>query len=102
MSNVWGYWECPSCKNIMRGDKRNCTGCGAPIPNNVKYIPPDDPRVADRPIESVSASEERFDANWTCEYCGCQNRADVSECEGCGSPRFMANKDYFGRDLLYS
>ena len=43
--NVWTYWRCASCKNIIRGDNKSCPCCGAAIPNGTKYMMPDDPEV---------------------------------------------------------
>ena len=43
--NVWSYWHCDACDNIIRGDSRTCPCCGSPIPNNVRYLMPDNPDV---------------------------------------------------------
>ena len=90
--NVWTYWECKSCGNIISGKTRSCPGCGSPIPNGAKYLMPDDEKVLkaksegklfdsgeifedEKGIKSevVSSSEERHSPNWCCPYCGYQN-----------------------------
>ena len=43
--NVWSYWHCDACGNIIRGDNRTCPCCGRPIPNGVYYLMPDNPEV---------------------------------------------------------
>ncbi len=106
--NVWGYWECPQCKTIIRGDNRNCPNCGSPIPNGQKYLPPDHPKVreaigqgraVDEYKEYVPDNEVSFEPNWTCGYCGYQNRHEDKLCKGCGSPRYESEEDYFGNEV---
>lgn len=110
--NVYTYWKCVHCESIVRGSNRVCPNCGSPIPNNVKYMMPDNPEVVnavkngkiltgpntmvdENGVTSEIVEEEniRKDPNWLCEFCGCQNYAENTHCEGCGSPR--SNKRYF-------
>lgn len=111
MANVYGYWECPYCRNIIRGDNRECPNCGTPVPERTKYLPPDAPevkeaighgRAIDEYKEYVPPEKESKEANWICEYCHTQNPASSNSCEGCGSARFEAKKDYFGHSLDFS
>ena len=113
---VWFYWDCPYCGSMIQGKHRECPNCAAPIPNDVKYLPPDDPRVIralkegkvildtgaeihmdENGIRSevVKASEERIGENWLCESCGSQNPATVQNCIGCGAPK--GTKTYFNQ-----
>lgn len=120
-TDVWFYWQCPYCKSIIHGRNRTCKNCGSPIPNNVKYLPPDDSLVQeairnktvlldeeDKHIDEKGNIVEKVDIktdkirhipNWVCEYCGYQNFVNEDKpmeeqfCEGCGSPR--TNKNYF-------
>ncbi len=109
---VWTYWECPYCKGIVRGDNRECPKCGSPIPNDVSYMMPDNPRVIDAIkngeiliksetnvdskgviSEVVKPEEYREGPNWLCPNCGRQNFATEDSCKGCGAPR--SDKTYF-------
>lgn len=115
MANVYTYWECTSCGHLMRGDVRECPNCGAPIPNGVKYLMPDNPKIVaamasgqihtsgpthkdEKGIisEVVAKEDERFDPNWECGFCGYQNRAEDTTCRGCGAGKEDSEKDYFG------
>ena len=118
--NVWSYWRCEACGNIIRGDSRTCPCCGRPIPNDVRYLMPDNPDVIearnqdrimignsntrlaatytdDGGIESDVVAEEleSDDPNWNCDYCGYQNYYTDLTCQGCGAPRAEATSDYF-------
>ena len=122
--NVWSYWRCDACGNIIRGDTRTCPCCGRPMPNNNHYLMPDDPEVIaarnqnriiignpiirtadtytdDDGIESdvVPDDLESDDPNWTCDYCGYQNYYSYLTCQGCGAPRSESKADYFGNDF---
>ncbi|MBE5871554.1 MAG: hypothetical protein E7294_09895 [Lachnospiraceae bacterium] len=109
--HVWGYWKCPSCATIIRGDNRVCPQCGTPIPNNVRYMPPDDPQVreaigngkaVDSYVEYVDKEKESDQANWNCEYCGYQNPYDALTCQGCCAPRYESEQDYFGNAMNHT
>ncbi len=111
--NVWTYWKCPSCGAIVRGDNRDCPNCATPVPAGTKYLMPDDPEVAKAIAEGkvyitshekveqggavakVSEEKKSNKANWVCEYCGYQNRAESEVCEGCGAPKEESKRDYF-------
>lgn len=122
--NVWSYWHCDACGNIIRGDSRTCPCCGSPIPNNNHYLMPDDPDVIkaqaehrilignpiirtyepyidDDGIEAdvVPTELESDDPNWQCDYCGYQNYYTDLNCQGCGAPRAESKADYFGNDF---
>lgn len=122
--NVWSYWHCDACGNIIRGDSRTCPCCGSPIPNNNHYLMPDNPDVIkaqaehrilignpiirtaetytdDSGIESDVVPEEleSDDPNWNCDYCGYQNYYADLTCQGCGAPRAESKSDYFGNDF---
>ena len=122
MSNVWTYWKCSACGNIIRGDSRVCPACGTPIPNGVKYLMPNNPEVLhakeqdkiltngevhskfvnEQNIESELVDEEKisFQPNWTCSYCGYQNYDSQDSCENCGSSKFESKANYFGERTI--
>lgn len=116
--NVWTYWRCGSCRNIIRGDNKSCPCCGAPIPNGVKYMMPDNPEVISamdrgeiitgkenykKEVSSVGIVEEIVPEelesdkpNWNCIYCGYQNAYENTSCVNCGAGKEEAEEDYFG------
>ena len=111
--HVYTYWKCNSCDSIIRGDSRTCPNCGTPIPNNVKYMMPDNPTIVaamkagtiltgDKKIhtdekgiqsEIVETKDERNLPNWKCHYCGYQNFAEDTSCRGCGVAK--SNDTYY-------
>ena len=119
--NVWTYWRCPSCRNIIREDNKSCPCCGAPIPNGVKYMMPDNPEVISamdrgeiitgeedykKEVSSVGIVEEIVPEelesdkpNWNCIYCGYQNAYENTSCVNCGAGKEEAEEDYFGFPL---
>lgn len=122
--NVWSYWRCEACGNIIRGDSRTCPCCGRPISNNNHYLMPDNPEVIkaqaehrilignpitrtaetytdDNGIESdvVPDDLESYRPNWTCDYCGYQNYHTDLTCQGCGAARAESKADYFGNNF---
>lgn len=122
--NVWSYWHCDACGNIIRGDSRTCPCCGRPIPNKNHYLMPDNPDVIkaqaehrilignpiirtaetymdDDGIEADVVPEEleSYRPNWQCDYCGYQNYYSYLTCQGCGASRAESKSDYFGTDF---
>lgn len=122
--NVWSYWYCEACDNIIRGDGRTCPCCGRPIPTDVRYLMPDNPdvikaqaehrilignsitRTADTytdnngiDSEIVPTELESDDPNWNCDYCEYQNYYTDLTCQGCGASRAESKADYFGNDF---
>ena len=91
MANVWGYWKCPSCGEIVRADNKLCTSCSMPIPKGCKFF-----MDKSRPIEYVATEQESDLANWVCAYCQSQNSATASKCSQCGASRSESTENYFG------
>lgn len=125
--NVWSYWHCDACGNIIRGDSRTCPCCGSPIPNNNHYLMLDNPDVIaarnqnkilignsiirtaetytdDDGIESEVVPEEleSYRPNWKCDYCGYQNYYSYLTCQGCGASRAESKADYFDNDFNHN
>lgn len=80
-----GRWDCPSCGRIgNRGPERYCAGCGAPRGAEVRfYLPPEAPEVTD----AAALAAAQAGPDWTCGYCGGDNRADATHCTQCGAGR---------------
>jgi hypothetical protein len=78
-----GYWDCPSCgtkKNL--GPNPTCRGCGRPRGANVPFYTDDSAPVVEDPQMVARA---RAGADWTCKYCGADNRAGKLDCQQCGA-----------------
>jgi|CXWL01.1.fsa_nt_gi hypothetical protein len=80
-----GRWDCPSCGRAgNRGPERYCAGCGAPRGADVRfYLPPEAAEVTD----AAGLAAAQTGPDWTCGYCGGDNRADAAHCTQCGAGR---------------
>jgi hypothetical protein len=78
-----GRWDCASCGRAgNRGPERYCTGCGAPRGADVRfYLPPDAAEVTD----AVAVAAAKVGPDWTCGYCGSDNRGSGAFCTQCGA-----------------
>lgn len=85
-----GLWDCPSCgRKGNRGPERHCPGCSAPRGEEVVLYPaPDAPEVRD----PAALATARAGADWTCQFCGGDNRATDEICRGCSAPRGEAEE----------
>ena len=90
--NVWGYWKCPYCGNVIRADNRTCPSCGTPVQSDTKFF-----INKNEAIEYVPPEKESRKPNWICEYCNSQNPDELGECKYCGSLRHEAKRNYFGK-----
>ena len=87
---IRGYWDCSSCDTKgIRGDVRNCPGCGKPRGDDVKFYMKDKEYLSDEEASKVS-----HEADWFCEYCGALNSANDTKCKGCGAEKAASDKDY--------
>lgn len=78
-----GYWDCPSCgakKNL--GPNPTCGACGRPRGPNIPFYTDDAAPVVEDP-EAVRRA--RAGADWSCKYCGADNRAGMLDCHHCGA-----------------
>ncbi|HWK90536.1 MAG TPA: hypothetical protein VNP72_11175 [Longimicrobium sp.] len=80
-----GRWDCPTCGTVgLLGRQLNCTSCGDPRPEGVRfYLPEDAPEVTD----ASRLAAARAGADWLCEHCGASARALQPHCPGCGAER---------------
>lgn len=100
---VESTWACSSCGAKNLGRDMGCATCGAPkdkreaydSSSNVGAPPIDDPRLL---------ALARADRNWSCGFCGADNRAEASCCVQCGaasrSPPVPADAGPLDRDAL--
>lgn len=108
---VYSYWKCSSCNNINRGDVKICS-CGSRVPNNVKYLMPDNPEVINAIksgkinvengyvdekgiVSDIAPVQDKGKPNWKCSFCGFQNKDEDLTCIGCGAGRSSIN--YFDK-----
>ena len=101
---IENYWDCPYCNTThIPGLEDFCPGCGVHKPDDIKYKL--DRENAREVTEEIAAKYDKTVENlmklpdWKCEHCNSLNNAEDSECETCGSPRYSAEEDYFGRKL---
>jgi ribosomal protein L32 len=80
-----GRWDCPSCgqKGIL-GNVTSCPDCGSPRGEDVDFYLPED---ADDINEEKLLKESNSGVDWTCDYCGSDNKATQTSCRSCGSSR---------------
>ena len=79
-----GAWDCTTCgRTRNRGPEKYCAGCGHPRGTEIEiYLPEDAEEVTDEAaLERALAG-----ADWCCDHCGGDNRADADFCTGCGAP----------------
>lgn len=101
---IENYWDCPYCNTThIPGLEDFCPGCGVHKPDDTKYKL--DRANAREVTEELAAKYDKTVENlmklpdWKCEHCNSLNDAEDASCETCGSPRYSAEEDYFGRKI---
>jgi hypothetical protein len=80
---LMGRWDCGSCgQRGVLGDAYECSGCGAPRPDDVEFYLPDDAEVI-TDAEGIAAAEAGPD--WQCAFCDSWMPATDQACNNCGS-----------------
>lgn len=80
-----GAWDCPFCgKERNRGPEKFCGGCGSPRGPEVKFYLPEDARVVE---DAAELEKARAGPDWTCPFCGGDNKGWNGFCTGCGSAK---------------
>lgn len=80
-----GAWDCPFCgKERNRGPEKFCGGCGSPRGPEVKFYLPEDARVVE---DAAELERARAGPDWTCPFCGGDNKGWNGFCTGCGSAK---------------
>ncbi len=80
-----GAWDCSFCGATRnRGTEKFCGGCGSPRGSDVKFYLPEDARVVD---DAQEIERARSGPDWTCAFCGGDNKGWNGFCTGCGSAR---------------
>lgn len=89
---IEGLWDCPYCdQKGIGGLTKSCPNCGHPQDEGTKFYLGSEKRVLDK----ETAKNYGKGADWTCSYCGSNNRCTLSECANCGGSREESSGDYF-------
>ena len=88
---LYGYWDCAYCgRTAIRGDKRECPGCGKPRDEHTKFYMHKKEYVSKSEAENVNRNPD-----WICHYCNQLNSDNDTVCVSCGASRDGENKNYF-------
>lgn len=88
---IMGYWDCQYCgEKGIPGDQRECTSCGHPRDESIKFYMKDNNYVSEEKAAKISRKPD-----WYCSYCNTLNNSEKTECEGCGASRSDSEKNYF-------
>lgn len=90
MATYEGKWRCPACQKVNFGRHLHCQSCGFKADESVEYFLDENPsEVTDAQLLSTAHEAE----NWICSHCHGHNRANFTECSGCGNPRDLSDKN---------
>lgn len=88
---AWGKWDCTRCgQKDISGEEKRCPSCGDPREQHEldAMRPPDDAAFAAGGITDADALALAKDGpDWSCGYCGSNNRASAKTCSSCGGDR---------------
>lgn len=98
MGRTWvveNTWTCSSCGHVNRGRDMVCAQCGDPKEAGEAYDTSGNLEAAAVTDEALLA-QARAGANWTCTFCGFQQRNALNACERCGAERAGTASDPIG------
>jgi len=79
-----GWWDCTYCSTPNRGRDMHCQACSKPRDPSIKfYIPVVEPEVTDEHLAAIA----KGGADWTCSFCGTDNRASLNSCRQCSADK---------------
>jgi len=78
-----GKWRCPSCDAVNKGRDMKCASCGNVRGEDVKFFLEED---AAEVTDQSMLNQAKAGADWHCDFCGTDNRADADVCKQCGAP----------------
>ena len=76
-------WDCPSCGTQNPGPIKTCTGCGAPQPEDVKFLRVDQEQfnfIKDEALIRMAKAGPDIH----CPWCGTRNPSTATLCSNCG------------------
>jgi ribosomal protein L40E len=74
-------WTCPNCNGINPGTQQDCSSCGAPQPDDVKF---EQVKGAEASQDEELKKRAETGADIHCPYCGTRNPGDAEICVACG------------------
>jgi hypothetical protein len=80
-------WKCSSCAHKNLGRHTICQGCGNPKDGSEEYEMPADPSQVATVTDPALLRMAKAGANWSCAYCGSDQRALDGGCARCGAGR---------------
>lgn len=84
-------WECPSCGTQNPGPIKSCTACGAPQPEDVKFLRVDQEQfdfIKDEAL--IRMAQAGPDIH--CPWCGTRNPSTATVCSNCGGELSQGGK----------
>lgn len=91
MAIVEMLWDCPTCgAKGIRGRHRECTSCGAPRGEGIKFYMGDKTVVSKEIEDSVGKCPD-----WQCGFCNSLNSSKLTNCASCGASRTHSSGNYF-------
>lgn len=78
-------WKCSSCAHKNLGRYTTCRGCGNPKDGREEYEMPADPSQVASVTDPELLRMATAGANWSCKYCGSDQRAYDGSCAQCGA-----------------
>ncbi|PKN86474.1 MAG: hypothetical protein CVU46_07630 [Chloroflexi bacterium HGW-Chloroflexi-8] len=83
---VIGYtelrWICVHCQTNNPGNEESCVGCGAPQPEDVVFIQPEQQTLL---TDQEKIEKAKAGADVHCGFCGTRNSSNSKTCSKCGS-----------------
>ena len=84
-------WKCPSCGTQNPGPIKACTGCGAPQPEDVKFLRVDEDQfnfIKDEALIRMAKAGPDIH----CPWCGTRNPSTAALCSKCGGELSQGGK----------
>jgi predicted nucleic acid-binding Zn ribbon protein len=84
-------WKCPSCGTQNPGPIKACTGCGAPQPEDVKFLRVDEEQfnfIKDEALIRMAKAGPDIH----CPWCGTRNPSTAALCSKCGGELSQGGK----------
>ncbi|MDA3850684.1 MAG: hypothetical protein PF447_05380 [Spirochaetaceae bacterium] len=78
-----GKWRCPSCDAVNLGREMKCSSCGMTRGEDVKFFVEVDAQTVE---DQNLLNRAQGGADWHCDFCGTDNRADETVCSQCAAP----------------
>lgn len=83
-----GKWDCHNCDRLGNsGDSYDCSGCGAPRPEDVQFYLGESPRILSDKADIEKAEAGR---DWYCRFCDSGNSNIDHSCSNCGADKGSA------------